>query len=116
MPVHAATNVTLTVWADDYALDWIRQRAADFNAQSSKWKLTVEVAAKVSFKAAGDGLAYTWYFKDAGATSFTKTTAFTGNAYSVTMTEARDGRQVYCVVTDKYGKTAKTSTVTLNML
>jgi len=45
MPVHAATNVTLTVWADDYALDWIRQRAADFNAQSSKWKLTVEVAA-----------------------------------------------------------------------
>ena len=90
--------------------------AATVTTQPVSVTVAAGKTAKVSFKAAGDGLTYTWYFKDAGATSFTKTTAFTGNAYSVTMTEARDGRQVYCVVTDKYGKTAKTSTVTLNTL
>ena len=71
--------------------------------------------AKVSFKAVGNGLTYTWYYKDKGATSFKKTTAFTGNTYSVEMTKARSGRQVYCKVTDKYGNTVKTNTVTIKM-
>ena len=71
--------------------------------------------ATVSFEAAGDGLTYTWYYKNAGDSSFSKTTAFTTNSYSVTMSAARDGRQVYCVVTDRYGSQAQTDTVTLSM-
>jgi len=69
----------------------------------------------VSFTATGDDLTYTWYFKDAGAAKFSKTTSFTSNYYNTTMTSARAGRQIYCVVTDKYGNTATTDTVTLNM-
>ena len=71
--------------------------------------------AEVSVEAAGDGLTYQWYFKNAAGSKFSLTTAFTGPTYSVTMTEARTGRQVYCVITDVYGKTVTTETATLTM-
>ena len=69
----------------------------------------------VSFTAEGEGLKYEWYYKDAGATKFTKTSTFTGPEYTTTMTEARAGRQIYCVVTDKYGSSVQTNTVTLTL-
>ena len=91
----------------------------EHHAAITKQPVSVSAAngetAKVSFTASGDGLTYTWYFKNAGASSFSKTTSFIGNSYSVAMNDERDGRQVYCVVTDKYGTTAKTNTVTLTM-
>lgn len=71
-------------------------------------KLTVKV------RAMGDGLTYKWYYKDEGMTSFKKAST-TGSQYSVTMTDARDDRQVYCVVTDKYGKTHKSRVVTIGI-
>ena len=71
--------------------------------------------AKVTLSASGDGLTYKWYFKNAGATKFSLTTSFTGNSYSVKMDASRSGRQVYCVVTDKYGNSVQSNTVTLNM-
>ena len=88
-------------------------------AKITKQPVSVTVAsgatAKVSFTATGDGLTYTWYFKNKGATSFSKTTSFTSNTYSVVMDATRDGRQVYCVVKDKYGNSVKSDTVTLRM-
>ncbi|MBP3428348.1 MAG: Ig domain-containing protein [Clostridia bacterium] len=71
--------------------------------------------AKVSFTAIGDELVYQWYFRPAGEVNFVYTDTFEENYYYTTMSEARDGRQVYCVVTDKYGNTAQTNTVTLDM-
>ena len=71
--------------------------------------------AKVTIAATGDGLSYTWYFKNPGATKFSKTSSFTGKTYSVAMDASRDGRQVYCVVKDKYGSTVQTNTATLSM-
>ena len=72
-------------------------------------------AATVSVTATGDGLTYKWYFKNPSATSFTYTSSFTSNSYSVSMDSTRNGRQVYCVITDKYGNSVKTSTATLSM-
>ncbi len=71
--------------------------------------------AKVTVSAQGDGLTYKWYYKNAGAKKFTRTTTFKGNTYSVKMTAARSGRQIYCVISDRHGKTVKTNTVKLNM-
>ncbi len=71
--------------------------------------------AKVSVSAVGDGLSYKWYYKNKGASKFSLTTSFTGNTYSVKMNSTRAGRQIYCVITDKYGNTVTTDTVTLNM-
>ncbi len=71
--------------------------------------------ATVTFKATGDGLTYKWYYKNKGATKFTYTSSFKSNTYKITMNADRAGRQVYCVVTDKYGNSVKTNTVTLGL-
>lgn len=70
--------------------------------------------AKVTLVADGDGLTYEWYYAAAGSTNFKKTTAFSTNSYYIEMTDARDGRQVYCVVTDQYGNQVRSKTVTLS--
>ena len=70
--------------------------------------------AKVTVKASGDGLKYTWYIKNAGSGKYSKTSVKTAS-YAVKMTNKVKNRQVYCVVTDKYGKTVKTVTVKLKM-
>ena len=77
--------------------------------------VTEGAAAEVTVKAEGEGLVYKWYYKNAGDSKFTRTYSFTGNAYSITMNSSRAGRQVYCVVSDEFGNTAKSNTVTLNM-
>ena len=71
--------------------------------------------AKVTVKAQGDGLTYKWYYKNPGATKYSYTSSFTGNSYSITMNDSRDGRYVYCRVYDKYGNFIKTNTVSLRM-
>lgn len=70
--------------------------------------------ARVSVKASGDGLRYTWYVKDAGAKKYTKS-SITKSTYSVKMSAKVKNRLVYCVVKDKYGKTVKSTTVKLKM-
>jgi len=67
----------------------------------------------VSVNANGFDLTYQWYYKDKGTDEFRYTSSTTGDTYRIQMTDARAGRQLYCVVTDKYGNTVKTNTVTI---
>ena len=71
--------------------------------------------AKTTVKAEGDGLKYTWYFTSGGTSTKFSKSSITSASYSTTMDASRDGRKVYCIVTDQYGNTAKTNTVTLSM-
>ena len=48
-------------------------------------------------------------------TEYKYTATFTGNSYSIVMNEARNGRFVYCNISDKYGNTIKSKTVALRM-
>jgi len=73
-----------------------------------------KATAKVSVKASGDGLKYSWYIKNAGAKKYSKTTV-TKSTYSTTMNAKSKNRMVYCVVTDKYGKSVKSKAVSLKM-
>ena len=70
--------------------------------------------AKATVSAVGDGLKYTWYYKNVGSSLWVKS-SFTTKTYAVEMTEISKNRQIYCKVTDKYGNTVKTSTATLKM-
>ena len=70
--------------------------------------------AKVSIAATGDGIKYQWYYSTDGGNSFSKSSC-TATSYSQTMSKSIDGRKLYCVVTDKYGNTAKSNTITLGM-
>ena len=70
--------------------------------------------AKVKVTASGDKLKYRWYYKNAGKKKYTKTSV-TKSTYSVKMSKKVNNRKVYCKITDKYGKTVKTKTVTLKL-
>ena len=71
--------------------------------------------ATVKVTATGDGLKYAWYIAAAGSSTFSKSSV-TGASYSATMNAARSGRKLYCVVSDAYGNSVKTNTVTLKMI
>ena len=63
--------------------------------------------------AEGEELTYQWYVKNRMGTNFSKSSIKT-DTYSVTMSDAVDGRQVYCVVMDKNGNSVTSKTATLN--
>lgn len=68
---------------------------------------------KVSVKALGEGdFTYQWYVRKAGGKNFYKS-AVTEPAYTARMSDAADGREVYCVITNRNGFTVTTDTVTL---
>ena len=76
--------------------------------------VAVGESAKLKIVAEGKGKTYTWYYKNAGAYYWTKSSC-TSSSYSTAMTEARDGRQVYCIVTDKYSVSVESDIVTLSV-
>ena len=69
--------------------------------------------AKISVTATGEGLKYQWYYSWKG--EFLKCSGTGKSSYSITMSKDRSGRQMYCVITDKYGNQVQTNTVTLKM-
>jgi len=60
-------------------------------------------------------LTYTWYYANEGATEFTLTNSFKDYDYAVQMNASRAGRQVCCIVTDKFGNSVTSDIVFLNM-
>lgn len=91
----------------------ILRQAASIVTQPKSVKVSNNKTASVTVKASGDGLKYTWYVKDAGKTKYVKS-SITKSTYSVKMNSKVNGRRVYCVVKDKYGKTVQTVTVKLS--
>jgi len=63
-------------------------------------------------EAQGDGLSYQWYFRNAGSSVWCKS-GVRDNTYDDVMTKARHNREVKCVITDMWGNTVTTETVTL---
>ena len=62
----------------------------------------------------GEGLTYQWYYKNKGGKSFAASSNKTA-AYSYSMTNYMNGRQVYCVITDRFGNQVTTDTVTIHV-
>ncbi len=76
-------------------------------------KMGEKVVAKVEAK--GCGLTYKWYYKNSNMSKFELTETFKGDTYTLLeMTNARNGRQIYCVVTDIFGNEVKTNTITVS--
>ena len=71
--------------------------------------------AATSVAAQGDGLTYQWYYKRTDMSSFKASSTQTAADYSLVMKSVFDGMQIYCVITDAYGNTVTSSTVTLHM-
>ena len=62
----------------------------------------------------GEGLTYQWYYKNAGGKSFAASSN-KSSAYAYSMQTYMNGRSVYCVITDQYGNTVQTETVTIHV-
>ncbi|NLD84292.1 MAG: hypothetical protein GX637_09010, partial [Clostridiales bacterium] len=104
-----------SVEAADYYLTRYPAAAVKITAQPQSVVVSAAgVTAKTTVTATGDGLTYQWYVKDLGSSSFTKSSNTT-KTYSVALTAAKSGRQVYCVVGDKYGNTVQSNTATLSI-
>jgi lysophospholipase L1-like esterase len=68
----------------------------------------------LTVNAQGEGLKYTWYFCNAGSDTWYRS-GVTDNTYDDVMTKARANREVYCVITDKYGNQVTTEAVTIHL-
>lgn len=69
----------------------------------------------VQVEAIGRDLKYCWWVMEKGETIFQKS-SITEAVYTTKMDEARDGRQLYCEITDAKGNTMKTEIVTITMI
>ncbi|MBP3387618.1 MAG: InlB B-repeat-containing protein, partial [Clostridia bacterium] len=102
-------NLSLyAVWEEDI-------KPATITKQPTSVTVAMGETASTTVTATGEGLTYTWYYTSnkAGVEFFVS--SVTSATYTTTMDATRDGRKVYCVITDKYGNTVKTNTVTLSM-
>ncbi len=101
-----ADTVLYAVWQQQTVLSITRQPQNYAGPLGSRATFTVE--------AEGDGLSYQWWVKNRTVTKFSKS-SITAATYSVTLTEANSGRQLYCVVTDAFGNSVQTDTVTMTV-
>lgn len=95
----------------------ILQQAAPIKIKTQPANVTVTAGAtaQTTVKATGEGeLKYQWYIKNPGSSSFGKSSV-TSKTYSIKMKPSLNGRKAYCVISDAYGQTVKTKTVTLKM-
>ena len=109
------TSAANTNYKEASATYTLTNKAAELKITTQPTNVTVAEGetAKTTIAVSGVGLTYKWYFKNASSTKFTLTDSFTSNSYSVEMNNTRAGRQIYCVITDAYGQSVTTNTVTL---
>ena len=81
--------------------------------------VTAEAGEKAYFAvtADGDGLKYLWQYRTSASGAWVSATqsSATAAALTVSVTEAKDGYQYRCIVTDQYGNTALSSTAVLSL-
>ena len=68
----------------------------------------------INVKAEGEGLTYQWYYKNASGKSFAAS-SIKKSSYSSKMVSYMVGRQVYCVITDKYGNSVTSDVATIKL-
>lgn len=69
----------------------------------------------IKVEAQGEGLTYKWYSRNVGAAKFSASSTLTTDTYTVAMSAARSGREIYCVVTDAFGNKVQSKVITLYM-
>ena len=69
----------------------------------------------VSLQATGSSIQYQWYFMKNGQTSFSEWSGHTRKSETCTPNVTWDGIQLYCVLTDRFGNTVQSETVTVTI-
>ena len=93
----------------------VMRQAVTITAQPENVYAEKGAPVEVTVKAVGDGLTYQWYVKNQGGKRYSLSGS-TEPTYVTEMTDKANGRRLYCVVTDQYGNTAKSTTVIFKKL
>lgn len=106
------TAVTLTYDVDFFDPDYsngpvIFQQPVDEEISSGD-------TAQFTVEAIGEGASYRWWIKNPGEQDFDQTNE-TSNTYNIKATRENNGTQLYCVITDRSGRQAKSQTVTVTV-
>ena len=88
--------------------------AVTITQQPQDARVNVGERFSISPKVEGEGLTYQWYVKESGAKAF-KVSSNKTSAYAYAMQNYMIGRQVYCVITDKYGNEVTTDVATISL-
>ncbi len=84
-------------------------------AQPESWTGELGDYPDITFTVEGEGVTYQWYWRNAGLTKW-YTSSDKDNCYdSYPLTEVRNGREVYCVATDKYGCQVTSEIATMSL-
>ncbi|WP_407385432.1 starch-binding protein [Ruminococcus sp.] len=81
--------------------------------QPTDWTGNKGETATFTVAAVGQNLSYRWYYHPAGKTNWIDT-GVTANTYSIAMSDARNGRAIYCKVTDGAGNSVDSNVVTMS--
>ena len=86
-------------------------------AQPTDITANIGDVARFKVTAAGEGLTYQWYYKSPYLHNFAKATSASATTatYSVTLNAKHDGYQYYCIVSDAYGHSVQSDTVTVHL-
>ena len=84
--------------------------AAEITQQPENDRAAIGKKVSVSVGAKGDGLTYRWFWRSPGSEEF-RESPITSSTYTLKMTAARSGRDLYCVITDRYGNSVQSETV-----
>ena len=96
----------------------IHYNCADFaiTAQPKNQSIALGKSLTLSVKAIGNGLQYQWYYKKSEQTSWSVWNNRTHSSETVTPNATWDGIQLYCLVKDSAGRSAKSNAVTIRVL
>ena len=86
------------------------EAAIVITSQPQNWFGEYGETPKITVVAEGEGLSYQWYYKNAGESEYTDSTDKDNCYDSKPLTYIRNGREVYCLITDKYGHTVTSGT------
>ena len=102
------------ITSDVVTLTGITTTALEILSQPVDTAAAKNQAMEISLEAAGEGLRYQWYWRNAGEELY-KPSSCTTDTYYTTMTDVRNGREIYCVITDALGNQVVSEVVTLRM-
>lgn len=111
---HQTYEQTITVGDQSVMIDIVMRKALMIATQPKTTYTANGATAKATVVAEGDGLTYQWYVKNAGGSSYSKSSCKTAT-YSCKMSSASKDRYVRCKITDQYGTVVWTNTVRLRM-
>ena len=72
-------------------------------AQPENWTGAMGEYPSITVVAEGEGLSYQWYWKNADQTKYHVSSDKDDSYDSYVLNDYRNGRSVYCVITDQYG-------------